>query len=60
MLALANLLKIIEAIKSTGSENGKAKGYLAGALVSIFLHPFQEKNLTQRLYEDMPRVNINL
>ena len=34
---------LIEAIKSTGSENGKAKEYLVGAFVSIFLHPFQEK-----------------
>ena len=43
MLALANLLKIFEEIKSTGSENGEAKGYLVGAFVSVFIHPFQEK-----------------
>lgn len=43
MLALANLLKIFEEIKSTGSENGKAKGYLVGAFQSVFIHPFQEK-----------------
>ena len=43
MLALANLLKIIEEIKSTGSKNGKAKRYLVGAIVSVFIHQFQEK-----------------
>ena len=45
MLALANLLKIFEEIKSTDSENGKAKGYLVGAFWSVFTHPFQEKKV---------------
>lgn len=42
-VATSKSLKDHWKLKSTGSENGKAKGHLVGTLVSVFIYPFQKK-----------------